>query len=83
MGFSNELVKIFAFLGEEDSEETDAFLFFTAAHSAALVFFTSDAEGSVTFFTFEDFDAWADSPGTADAVVLVVEVSSRTYYSGA
>ena len=47
MGFSSELVKIFAFLGTEDSEAADAFLFFKAACSAALVFFTSDAEGRI------------------------------------
>ena len=38
IGFANELVKVFAFLGVEDSEEADAFLFFTVARSAALVF---------------------------------------------
>ena len=44
MGFANELVKGFIFFGAEESDEVDAFLFFTAACSAALVFFTSDAD---------------------------------------
>ena len=47
MGFSNELVKGFIFFGAEESEVADAFLFFTAARSAALVFFTSDADGRI------------------------------------
>src|SRR3954465_6899871 len=47
MGFANELVIGFIFLGAEDSEAADAFLFFTAARSAALVFFTSKAEGRI------------------------------------
>jgi hypothetical protein len=44
IGFSDELVKVFTFLGAKDSEDADAFLFFTAARSAALVFFASKAE---------------------------------------
>ena len=47
MGFANELVIDFIFFGAEESEVADAFLFFTAACSAALVFFTSDAEGRI------------------------------------
>ena len=47
MGFANELVIGFIFLGAEDSEAAGAFLFFTAARSAALVFFTSKAEGRI------------------------------------
>ena len=47
MGFANELVKDFIFFGAEESDEVDAFLFFTAAHSAALVFFTSEADGRI------------------------------------
>jgi len=47
MGFANELVIGFIFLGAEDSEAFDAFLFFTAARSAALVFFTSNADGRI------------------------------------
>ena len=47
IGFSNELVNFFIFFGAEESEGADAFLFFTAACSAALVFFASDAEGRI------------------------------------
>jgi hypothetical protein len=47
MGFANELVKGFIFFGAEESEEADAFLFFTAARSAALVFFTSEVDGRI------------------------------------
>ena len=47
IGFSKELVNFFIFFGTEDSDEVDAFLFFTVARSAALVFFTSDAEGRI------------------------------------
>ena len=46
IGFSIELVRGFIF-GAEDSEALDAFLFFTAARSAALVFFTSNAHGRI------------------------------------
>ena len=47
MGYSNELVKGFIYFGAEESEVADAFLFFTAARSAALVFFTSEAHGRI------------------------------------
>ena len=47
IGLSIELVKGFIFFGAEESDEVDAFLFFTAARSAALVFFTSDADGRI------------------------------------
>ena len=47
IGFSVELVKGFIFFGAEESEAADAFLFFTAARSAALVFFTFDADGRI------------------------------------
>ena len=47
IGLSNELVKGFIFFGAEESDEVDAFLFFTAARSTALVFFTSDADGRI------------------------------------
>ena len=47
IGFANELVIGFIFFGAEESEAADAFLFFTAARSAALVFFTSDADGRI------------------------------------
>ena len=41
MGFSSELVIGFIFFAAEEFDAADAFLFFTAARSAALVFFTS------------------------------------------
>ena len=44
---SIELVKGFIFFGAEESDEVDAFLFFTVARSAALVVFTSDADGRI------------------------------------
>ena len=47
IGFSIELVRGFIFFGAEESDEADAFLFLTAACSAALVFFTSDADGRI------------------------------------
>ena len=47
MGFANELVRDFIFFGAEESDEADAFLFFTAACSAALVFFISEADGRI------------------------------------
>ena len=47
IGFANELVIGFIFFEAEESEAADAFLFFTAARSAALVFFTSDADGRI------------------------------------
>ena len=47
IGFAAELVISFIFFGAEESEEADAFLFFTAACSVALVFFTSEADGRI------------------------------------
>ena len=47
IGLSNELVNGFIFFGAEESDEVDAFLFFTTARSTALVFFTSDADGRI------------------------------------
>ena len=47
MGFANELVKGFIFFGAEESDEVDAFLFFTVARPAALVFFTSEADARI------------------------------------
>ena len=47
MGFANELVKGFIFFEAEEFDEVDAFLFFTAARSAALVFFAFDADGRI------------------------------------
>ena len=46
-GLSTDLFNGFIFFGAEESDEVDAFLFFTAARSAALVFFTSDADGRI------------------------------------
>ena len=81
MGLVKELDKVFTFGGAEDSEVADAFLFFTAALSAALVFFASDAEGRLIFFICDDFAGGADeigsvSLGTTDAVALACSVSS-------
>ena len=47
IGFAKELVIGFIFFRAEDYEALDAFLFFTAARSAALVFFTSNAHGRI------------------------------------
>ena len=47
IGCANELVIGFIFFRAEESEAADAFLFFTAARSAALVFFTSDVGGRI------------------------------------
>ena len=47
IGLANELVNGFIFFRAEESDEADAFLFFTVARSAALVFFTSDADGRI------------------------------------
>src|SRR3954462_4406703 len=78
MGFANELVIGFIFLGAEDSEAADAFLFFTTARSAALVFFTSKAEGRIGVGVgaggAEEFGSV--SSGTTDAVDLVSSFSS-------
>ena len=78
MGFSKELVNIFIFFGAEDYDEADAFLFFAAARSAALVFFASDAEGrpglGVGAGGAEEIGSFSSS--TTDAVGLVCSVSS-------
>ena len=47
IGFSSELVIGFIFFATEEFDTADAFLFFTAARSAALVFFTSNAHGRI------------------------------------
>ena len=47
IGFSSELVIGFIFFAAEEFDAADAFLFFTAARSAALVFFTSSAHGRI------------------------------------
>ena len=76
MGFSNELVNVFIFFGAEDY--ADAFLFFTAARSAALVFFASDAEGRMGLGVgaggAEEIGSF--SSGTTGAVGLTGSVSS-------
>src|SRR3954462_12270243 len=78
MGFSNELVIGFIFFGTEDSEALDAFLFFTAARSAALVFFTSKAEGRIGVGVGAGGaeESGSFSSGTTDAVALVYSFSS-------
>ena len=47
IGFSSELVIGFIFFAAEEFNAADAFLFFTAACSAALVLFTSNAHGRI------------------------------------
>ena len=47
MGFSSELVIGFIFFAAGEFDAVDAFLFFTAARSAALVFLTLEAEGRI------------------------------------
>ena len=80
MGFSKDLVNVFIFFGAEESDEADAFLFFTAARSTALVFFTSDAEGRMGLGIgaggAEEIGSF--SSGTTDAVGLTGSVSSGT-----
>ena len=74
IGFAKELVNGFIFFGAEDSDEVDAFLFFTAARSAALVFFASDVEGRMGLGVgaggAEEIGSF--SSGTTDAVPLAV-----------
>ena len=78
IGLSIELVRGFIFFGDEEFDEVDAFLFFTAAHSAALVFFASDADGRIGVGVgaggAEDFGSF--SSGTTDAVALTCSLSS-------
>ena len=78
IGFSIELVKGFIFFGAEESDEADAFLFFTDARSAALVFFTSDADRRIGVGVgaggAEDFGSV--SSGATDAVALTYSFSS-------
>ena len=78
IGLLIELVKGFIFCGAEESDEVDAFLFFTAARSAALVFFTSDADGRIGVGVgaggAEDFGSF--SSGATVAVAPISSVSS-------
>ena len=78
IGFSSELVKGFIFFGAEESEADDAFLFFTAAFSAALVFLTSDADGRVGVGVGAGGaeESVCISSGSTDAVGLTTSFSS-------
>src|SRR3989337_4587859 len=80
MGLVKELVKVFTLLGAEDSAVADAFLFFTAARSAALVFFASIAEGRLMLVIGAGGaeEIGAVSSGTTDVVALACSVSSGT-----
>src|SRR3954470_19063092 len=80
IGFVIELVIGFIFFGAEDSEAADAFLFFTAARSAALVFFTSKADGriGVGVGAGGTEESGCVASGATDAVALVSSVSSGT-----
>ena len=75
IGLSNELIRVFIFFG---AEEFDAFLFFTAACSAALVFFASNADGRIGVGVgaggAEDFGSF--SLGAIVAVALISSFSS-------
>ena len=77
IGFSRELDNLFIFFGAEDSDEVDAFLFFTAACSAALVFLTSDEDGRIGVGIgaggVEEFGSV--SSGAADAVAMTSSLS--------
>ena len=80
IGFSKELANFFIFFGAEDSDEVDAFLFFSAAHSSALVFLASDAEGRIGLGVgaggAEGICSFSSS--ATDAVALAFSVSSGT-----
>ena len=80
IGLSNELVNFFIFFGAEESEGADAFLFFTAARSAALVFFTSDADGRIGVGVIAGGaeESGQLSLGTTDTVALISSVPSGT-----
>src|SRR3954468_23255080 len=80
MGFANELVIGFIFLGAEDSEAADAFLFFTAARSTAFVFFTSKAEGRIGVGVCAGGaeESGCLTSGATDAVSLVSSFSLGT-----
>ena len=76
--FSNELVIGFIFFAAEEFDAADAFLFFTAAHSADLVFFTSDADGRIGVGVGAGGaeESGSFSSGATDAVALISSVSS-------
>ena len=78
IGCSSELVIGFIFFGAEESEADDAFLFFTAAFSAALVFLTSDADGRVGVGVGAGGaeESIYISSGATDAVALTSSFSS-------
>src|SRR3954463_1340509 len=80
IGLSKELVIGFIFFGAEDSEAADAFLFFTAARSAALGFFTSRADGRIGDGVGAGGaeESGCVVSGATDAVALVSSVSSGT-----
>src|SRR3954464_10213179 len=80
IGLAIELVIGFIFFGAEDSEAADAFLFFTAARSTALVFFTSKADGRIGVRVGADGaeESGSFTSGATDAVALVSSVSSGT-----
>ena len=64
----------------KDSEAADAFLFFRAAHSTALVFFTSRVEGRIGLGVGAGGaeGVGSISSGTTDAVGLSCAISSGT-----
>ena len=78
IGFSRELFIVFIFFGAEESEADDAFLFLTAAFSAALVFLTSDADGRVGVGVGVGGaeESVCISSGATDAVALTSSFSS-------
>ena len=77
IGFSIELVRGFIFFGAEDSEALDAFFFFTAACSAALVFFTSEEDGRIGVGVGAGGaeESGSFSSGATDAVAPISSVS--------
>ena len=78
IGFSSELVIGFIFFAAEEFDAADAFLFFTAARSAALVFFTSEADGRIGVGVGAGGaeESGSFSSGATDAVAPISSVSS-------
>ena len=78
IGLSIELVRGFIFFGAKEFDEVDAFLFFIAARSTALVFLASDADGRIGVGVgpggADDFGSF--SSGATDAVAPISSVSS-------